>query len=62
MVPGIDDGAPDLETSLAMARCAVEDGIEVVACTPHIFPGLYENTGAPPSLPCRPSSTRKASR
>ena len=45
MVPGIDDGAPDLETSLAMARCAVEDGIEVVACTPHIFPGLYENTG-----------------
>jgi protein-tyrosine phosphatase len=46
MVPGIDDGAPDLETSLAMARCAVEDGIEVVACTPHIFPGLYENTGA----------------
>ncbi len=45
LVPGIDDGAPDLETSLAMARCAVEDGIEIVACTPHIFPGLYENTG-----------------
>jgi len=27
-----------------MARKAVEDGIEVIACTPHIYPGLYENT------------------
>jgi protein-tyrosine phosphatase len=45
LLPGIDDGAPDLETSLAMARTAVADGIEVTACTPHIYPGLYENTG-----------------
>lgn len=46
MLPGIDDGAPDLETSLAMARMAVADGIQITACTPHIFPGLYENVGA----------------
>jgi len=45
MLPGIDDGAPDLETSLAMARVAVADGISVTACTPHIMPGVYENTG-----------------
>lgn len=44
MLPSIDDGAPDLETALAMARLAVDDGIRVVACTPHIYPGLYENT------------------
>jgi len=44
ILPGIDDGAPDLATSLAMARIAVADGIEVIACTPHIYPGLYENT------------------
>ncbi len=44
MLPAIDDGAPDLQTALAMARMAVEDGIRVVACTPHIYPGLYENT------------------
>jgi len=45
LLPGIDDGAPDLVTSLAMARAAVADGIAVTACTPHIYPGLYENTG-----------------
>ncbi|MDS4069917.1 MAG: CpsB/CapC family capsule biosynthesis tyrosine phosphatase, partial [Candidatus Competibacter sp.] len=45
LLPGIDDGAPDLAISLAMARIAAADGIEVVACTPHIYPGLYENNG-----------------
>lgn len=44
MLPGIDDGAPDREVALAMARCAVADGITVTACTPHIYPGMYENT------------------
>jgi len=46
MLPGIDDGAPDREVALAMARCAVQDGITTVACTPHIYPGLYENDRA----------------
>jgi len=45
LLPGIDDGAPDLATSLAMARIAEADGIEIMACTPHIYPGLYENQG-----------------
>lgn len=45
MLPGIDDGAKDLETSLAMARMAVADGITITACTPHITPGIYDNTG-----------------
>ena len=43
MLPGIDDGAPDEATALAMARIAVQDGITFTACTPHIYPGLYEN-------------------
>lgn len=46
LLPGIDDGAPDLATALAMARCAAADGITVTACTPHIYPGLYENDAA----------------
>lgn len=45
ILPAIDDGAVDLETSLAMARMAVADGIRVTACTPHIMPGVYENRG-----------------
>lgn len=45
MLPGIDDGARDLATSLEMARMAVADGVSVVACTPHILPGLYDNAG-----------------
>lgn len=45
ILPCIDDGAPDLAASLAMARALVSDGVSVVACTPHILPGLYHNTG-----------------
>lgn len=44
LLPGIDDGATDLDTSLQMARIAVADGIRVMACTPHITPPLYNNT------------------
>ena len=45
MLPGVDDGAADLAMSLEMARAFVADGVQVVACTPHILPGLYHNTG-----------------
>ena len=46
ILPGIDDGSPDLGVSLDMARIAVADGITAVACTPHILPGVYNNSGA----------------
>jgi protein-tyrosine phosphatase len=36
ILPGIDDGARDLDDSLAMARAAADDGIEIVCATPHI--------------------------
>ncbi len=35
VLPGLDDGSPDLETSVAMCKSAVEDGITHVVGTPH---------------------------
>ena len=32
---GLDDGAKDLETSVAMARASAADGVTHVVCTPH---------------------------
>ena len=46
LLPGIDDGAVDLDMALAMARLAVDDGITTIACTPHIYPGMYDNDAA----------------
>jgi len=45
LLPGIDDGSKDLAMSLAMARMASADGISTIACTPHILPGIYNNSG-----------------
>jgi protein-tyrosine phosphatase len=46
ILPGIDDGSKSLAMSLDMARIAVADGIRTMACTPHIYPGLYMNNAA----------------
>lgn len=46
LLPGIDDGAEDIERSLELARIAVADGISHLVCTPHIHPGRYDNTAA----------------
>ena len=43
ILPGIDDGPKLLATSIEMARMAQDDGIVCTACTPHIYPGVYEN-------------------
>jgi len=45
ILPGIDDGAANIGVSLEMARASVADGVTAIACTPHILPGLYHNTG-----------------
>lgn len=45
ILPGIDDGAVDVSVSLAMAQAMIAQGVTHVACTPHILPGLYHNTG-----------------
>lgn len=46
LLPGLDDGAPDLATALALARLAEQSGVTHLVCTPHILPGRYDNTRA----------------
>lgn len=43
ILPGLDDGAPDLNTALEMARIAVADGITEMVATPHYIEGSIEN-------------------
>ncbi len=38
MLPGIDDGSPDENTSLAMLRMAAEQGVHIQVLTPHYYP------------------------
>lgn len=46
ILPGIDDGSPDLETSLLLIRGLYDMGIRKSVATPHIIGDLYRNTPA----------------
>lgn len=43
ILPGIDDGAEDIDASLAMAEKAISQGITHILCTPHHNNGKYVN-------------------
>ncbi len=42
IIPGVDDGAADIETSIEMGRIAAADGITTIVATPHIIEGFYD--------------------
>lgn len=46
ILPGLDDGAENLEASIAMAQKAISQGITHILCTPHHNNGRYENPKA----------------
>lgn len=35
LLPGVDDGAPDMDIALALAKDYVQQGVQTVVCTPH---------------------------
>ena len=44
LLPGVDDGCPSVEESIACARELVAAGYTHSFCTPHIWPNLPNNT------------------
>ena len=44
LIPGIDDGSPDMESSINMIKKYVELGYQKIITTPHIMCDYYKNT------------------
>ena len=44
ILPGIDDGAKNIKESLELIEKMNEMGFSKIIATPHIYPGLYNNT------------------
>lgn len=44
ILPGIDDGARDIEESLEILTALVEQGVREIIATPHVISGVYNNT------------------
>jgi protein-tyrosine phosphatase len=43
ILPGIDDGAKDMDEALALINLAVADGVTRIVVTPHLHFGRFEN-------------------
>lgn len=43
-IPGIDDGSPDMETTIALLEAMVNLGYKKVITTPHVMSDFYRNT------------------
>lgn len=46
LIPGIDDGSPDMATSIELIRGLVDLGYKKIITTPHIMADIYPNTPA----------------
>jgi tyrosine-protein phosphatase YwqE len=46
LLPGLDDGSPDLESSIRYVKKLHQLGFQKLICTPHIFKEVYPNDKA----------------
>ena len=46
LIPGIDDGVPDMETSLHFLKTLNEMGYKKIITTPHVMSDLYPNSSS----------------
>lgn len=44
ILPGLDDGPPDINHTLKMLEAARADGVKAIVASPHIIDGIYNNT------------------
>jgi len=44
LLPGIDDGSPDVETSIELIKSLSAVGINRFICTPHVIGDMFRNT------------------
>ena len=44
VIPCVDDGSPNLETSIAMIKHEIEIGVDEIYCTPHHIYKRYEKS------------------
>jgi protein-tyrosine phosphatase len=44
ILPGIDDGSPDMEASIKMVEGMKALGYQKLICTPHVMNGYYQNS------------------
>ena len=44
LIPGIDDGSPDMETTIMLLKKFIDLGYKKVITTPHIMSDYYKNT------------------
>ena len=44
LIPGIDDGSPDMETSIELIKGLSQLGYKKIVTTPHVISGIYNNT------------------
>ncbi len=46
LVPGVDDGSPDLETSISLLEQMIDMGFKRIFISPHVTQDTFENTPA----------------